>query len=365
MAGAPDEPPSEAARGDARPPDTASAFAPLRVPVFIGRNADVSVEAILLRSSELPEGFLHVPAGPYVTGGDPKNPYSSARRTGFLHGFLLARHPVTCGEYLAFLNDLAQEAPEQAARRVPRESETAGVYWPFIREGEPFDPLRSLMAGSPGEPAGGRRLERDHDVAAPPTAGKGRYVIPTEKWISEAPEHLKKQARRIPPSPLDWEEGWPVMGISWEDAMAYAAWFSRRRGVAACLPHEVMWEKGARGPDARIYPWGDYLEETFLNGLRTHEGSPRPCPCDSFPADESPYGVRGLAGNAMDWCLNDVEDGKRRILRGGSWVTYGLGNRSTARMAGAPARIGQGNGFRLAVLLAERLAETEGATPAS
>jgi formylglycine-generating enzyme required for sulfatase activity len=39
-----------------------------------------------------------------------------------------------------------------------------------------------------------------------------------------------------------------------------------------------------------------------------------------FPSDVSPFGVRGMAGNASDWCLDYGERGTRqlRIVRGGN-----------------------------------------------
>jgi len=48
---------------------------------------------------------------------------------------------------------------------------------------------------------------------------------------------------------------------------------------------------------------------------------------DSFSIDESPYGVRGLGGNARDWCSDQVDG--RYINRGGFW----LGNAREARSA--------------------------------
>lgn len=86
-------------------------------------------------------------------------------------------------------------------------------------------------------------------------------------------------------------------------------------------------------------------EDVSVDALLLRESE---VPAGFVPVAGGPYGHRGFAGNATDWCLNDVESGKRRILRGGAWVVYGLSTRSAGRMAGTPARIGHGNGFRLA-----------------
>lgn len=282
------------------------------MPLFVTRQERIDLNVLCHAEADVPPGFAPVPAGAFQVRGDTDNPYSGYAEKRELPDFLLAAFPVTCAEYLAFLNDPDQRASGASRARVPREAATTGHYWP---EDE-----------------------------------NGLFLIPTASWLEAAPEGLKEKARRLNQSPVDWEEDWPIMSISWEDAAAYAAWFAGKHGVMACLPIEDLWEKAARGVDGRLFTWGGAFEDTYLNCIRSQEGPNRPMPIDSYPTDESPYGLRGMNGNSLDWCLDLLDDG-RRILRGGGWITYGITLRLTARMAGAQTRIGHANGLRLAIIV--------------
>jgi len=283
-------------------------FHPVRCPVCIGRLADEEVDITLYRDGEIPGGFVQVPAGSFVYQGDPENPYSGPREAFASNDFFASVFPVTCAEYASFLNDPAVRDAGEAHPRVPRQSDK-GPYWP--------------------------------------RTGDGTVAVPTAAWLGEADEAERKEARRLASSPSDWEEDWPVMGISWEDAIAYASWRREEAGFVFCLPHELMWEKIARGADGRTFPWGNEFDDVFSNSLRSHDGPPRPRPVRSFPIDESPYGVRGLGGNAVEACLNPAEDGRRRLLRGGSWLFMGLRNRATYRRADRPDYVYPNSGVRL------------------
>ncbi|MHC4777855.1 MAG: protein kinase domain-containing protein [Planctomycetota bacterium] len=270
-------------------------FHPVRVPVHIGRLAQEEADVTLYRSGEIPDGFVQIPAGKFIFQGDKLISYSLPKEMKVIEDAFIAKFPVTCGEYLEFLNETAQMAPEEAARRVPRKAAAAGPYWPVDEE--------------------------------------GRYHIPSEEFIGKTPEPLRGRSSKLQETHTWWEKEWPVFAVSWEDLMAYASWKRGRTDSLFSLPHDVQWEKAARGTDGRLYPWGPGVDPTFCNMSGSHEDGIRPVSVDSFPVDESPYGVRGLGGNGRDVCLNGPEKGQPgwRLCCGGNWAFTAGHARSTDR----------------------------------
>lgn len=114
----------------------------------------------------------------------------------------------------------------------------------------------------------------------------------------------------------------PVVGIDWEDAKAYAKWTGKR------LPNEREWEKGARGTDERLFPWGNDLEETFCNCFES--GLECTSEVGNFPRSASPYGVHDMAGNVWEM-TTDKWDEESFAMRGGCYLTYQRFCRVTAR----------------------------------
>jgi formylglycine-generating enzyme required for sulfatase activity len=154
----------------------------------------------------------------------------------------------------------------------------------------------------------------------------------------------------------------PVVGVSWYEAVAYTKWLSQIRGSTYRLPTEAEWEKAARGTDGRDYPWGNKFDKNKCNCLEMELG--RTNPVGIFLEGQSPYGCFDMAGNVWEWCSDWYEkkyyekspdknpigpkDGVYRVLRGGSWFFSGRDVRSAIRGRFVPFDRGDYAGFRLA-----------------
>ena len=129
----------------------------------------------------------------------------------------------------------------------------------------------------------------------------------------------------------------PAIGLSWYECVAYCRCLSAGTGQLYRLPTEAEWEKGARGVEGRVYPWGNEFEPSRSNA---REGDQKVCastPVGIYPTGVSPFGLFDCAGNVWEWCATrwkkpfpydahqdewqtDYLEGQNlRVLRGGSW----------------------------------------------
>ncbi len=99
------------------------------------------------------------------------------------------------------------------------------------------------------------------------------------------------------PKPPFGLELWPVVNVSFDDALAFAAWRTRRDGVAYRLPTEEEWEYAARnGVRADLYPWGkDWREKSAVLKEAT------PAAVGSRPDGKNKWGAVDLIGNVWEW----------------------------------------------------------------
>ncbi len=117
----------------------------------------------------------------------------------------------------------------------------------------------------------------------------------------------------------------PVVGISWQDALAYASWADKR------LPTEAEWEYAARGGAvSTIYPWGNEPDREHANFSSTGIA-----PVKRFQPNG--YGIYDMIGNVWEWCSDWYREdyyevsprknpqgpftGTHKVLRGGTWYS--------------------------------------------
>ena len=191
----------------------------------------------------------------------------------------------------------------------------------------------------------------------------GKFPITNEQYAV----FIKATGHRVPGH---WEDGeipagkenHPVVCVSWHDAVAFCQWLSEATGQLFRLPTEAEWEKAARGPDGRIYPWGNEWDKTKLNS--DAGGSRDTTPVGSYsPGGDSPYGVADMAGNVWEWTHGLcrpypylADDGREepqargsRAVRGGSWFISQWYARVSYRFIAPPNYFSSLYGFRVSV----------------
>jgi eukaryotic-like serine/threonine-protein kinase len=139
-------------------------------------------------------------------------------------------------------------------------------------------------------------------------------------------------------------DNFPVIWVDWNQAKAFCEW---RKGS---LPTEAQWEKAARGPDGRLYPWGDAMPDCARANYWGQSGG---CVGDtsmvgSYPLGASPYGLLDMTGNVWEWVMDWYNEyyygiqsnwinplgpgsGHYHVLRGGSWFNFQRAVRSAFR----------------------------------
>ncbi|MBK8206998.1 MAG: SUMF1/EgtB/PvdO family nonheme iron enzyme [Planctomycetes bacterium] len=137
-------------------------------------------------------------------------------------------------------------------------------------------------------------------------------------------------------SAAEGEGLFPVTYVTWTGAQAYCKWADADAGD---LPSEAQWEFAARGTDGRPFPWGTEPVNTRRANIKI-TGRDATVTGDTMADGDSPFGLRMMAGNVEEWCLDWYEEGgyalpgqqgkdpvlrtkpgasNRRVARGGSW----------------------------------------------
>lgn len=151
----------------------------------------------------------------------------------------------------------------------------------------------------------------------------------------------------------------PVENVSWQDVTdKFLKQVNKQYPqLKLRLPTEAEWENACRAGTSSPYAFGDEItkEQANFNASRTAK-------VKSYPPNQ--WGLYEMHGNVWEWCLDwygsypaesvidpqGSEKGSHRVLRGGSWYSYGGGYcRSAHRHDGDSGRRTGSIGFRLAL----------------
>ncbi len=200
------------------------------------------------------QAMIAISAGQYPIGNDDGPADQRPAHTVTLSAFQIDRHEVRNGAFAEFLNALGLTLAGPVAPG--RADRLTGTDLDLLREGPygdtRFYPLIAL-----------------NDENARIDYRDGRFV-PQAGFADR-----------------------PVAETTWAGAAAYCAWRGAR------LPTEAEWEAAARGPDGRLYPWGD--EPPDATRAYVNADADVLAPVGSLPAGASPFGVLDMAGSLAEW----------------------------------------------------------------
>ena len=183
---------------------------------------------------------------------------------------------------------------------------------------------------------------------------------------------------RNPGFPQD--DSHPVVNVSWNDAVAFCQWLSRKEGRTYHLPTEAQWEYACRaGTTTRFHNGADpeaLAKVAALNDIKTaalfpqwkkyaiaaSDGYEFTAPVGSFQPNA--FGLFDMHGNVWEWCADwygedyytksptldppGPESGGVRVRRGGSWHSWPLYMRASFRNWNSPDTRYVLVGFRVA-----------------
>ena len=172
----------------------------------------------------------------------------------------------------------------------------------------------------------------------------------------------------------------PVTCVSWNDAVAFCNWLSRKENRTYRIPTEAEWEYACRAGTQSTYSFGNRDADLARNGnycdqantydffwrdADHNDGFSQTAPVGSYPAN--PWGLADMHGNVYEWCADwhgdlstspqvnprGPQSGSYRVIRGGSWYNVLDYCQSAARGNNAPNVRNSDLGFRVVLELTD------------
>ena len=233
---------------------------------------------------------------------------------------------------------------------------TVGQFGQFVRAKRSEDPGWTTEA------------ERDQSPGGPPRGGQST-VGRGENWWNPDATWMKPGFQQ--------GDNHPVVFVSWNDAVEFCKWLSKKEGKNYRLPTEAEWEFAARAGTTTAYWWGDRIEGAAGKGnfadrryAKTYpkrnfnvsfdDGYVHTAPIGRFAAN--PWGFYDMLGNVWEWVSDyygatpggdmlmdptGPDRGTERVAKGGGWANRPDEVRAAFRFSDDPSFRFAGMGFRV------------------
>ncbi|MHA3770844.1 formylglycine-generating enzyme family protein [Verrucomicrobiota bacterium sgz303538] len=189
-------------------------------------------------------------------------------------------------------------------------------------------PLGVFVMGEHADDKFATDIERpNHRVEIAHPLASGRFPVTVAQYAAYAGTEFFAE-----------EAALPIVGVSWEDAVAYCNWLSRTTGHHYRLPSESEWEYACSSGANSAFPNGNILSPADANYYYDEHGNKvgpgHRTPVGAYPANA--FGLYDMAGNVCEW-VSDVwhptfsgapSEGESwqtdtanhlRVIRGGAW----------------------------------------------
>ncbi|MEM8765676.1 MAG: formylglycine-generating enzyme family protein [Bacteroidota bacterium] len=240
------------------------------------------------KNTTAPKGKIWIPGGRFyqgaVIGDSLAMNHEKPRHEVIVDGFFMDIHPVTNGQFEKFVRE-------------------TGYITVAEREINWEDMKRQLP---PNTPRPNDSLLKPGSLVFKKTESSVPNLYDYSQWW-EWKIGANWRSPTGPGSSILGMENYPVVHISYEDALAYCEWSNSR------LPTEAEWEYAARGHlSGAIYFWGNEIEELGSHA-NTWEGEfpvvntgadgfERLAPVGNYPKNS--FGLYGMSGNVWEWTMD-------------------------------------------------------------
>ena len=223
--------------------------------------------------------------------------------------------------------------------------------------------------------------QKEHDVTI-----KTFEISKFEVTVWEWKQYTKANKLKMPLKPeWGWQDNYPINGITWEEAIAYCNWLSKKEKLQpvyskqgpnyVCnfkangyrLPTEAEWEFAAKGGvKSKGYKFSGGNE---ANEVAWHKAISKNSPHTVGTKLPNELGLYDMSGNVWEWCWDwynkdyykiekgdnpkGPEMGERKCVRGGSWDSQVNYLRPANRISTQPNKTHEFYGFRVARSIAE------------